>query len=171
MIEALTAVEENALSVFIREWPSVFGFPTILFLHTLGLAMVAGVSIAIDLWILRGATAGAPLNLLGLTRTMWLGFGINLVSGVALLIAYPAKALTNGVFYLKMALVLLGVYVAVRINREIAARGGSAGAVLAMSIDMRRWAIASLAIWAAATITGRLLAYTYNVLFAYELRQ
>jgi hypothetical protein len=170
MTELLTAVEESALSVFIREFPSVFGFPTILFLHTLGLAMVAGVSIAIDLWILRGATAGAPLRLLGLTRTMWLGFGVNLLSGLALLLAYPAKALTNGVFYLKMALVLLGVYVAVRINREIAARG-SGGAVLAMSIDMRRWAIVSLAIWAAATVTGRLLAYTYNVLFAYELLQ
>jgi len=167
MTELLTAVEENALSVFIREWPSVFGFPTILFLHTLGLAMVAGVSIAIDLWILRGATAGAPLRLLGLTRTMWLGFGINLLSGLALLLAYPAKALTNWVFYLKMALVLLGVYVAVRINREIAARGG-VGPVLA-SLDLRRWAVVSLAIWAAATVTGRLLAYTYNVLFAYEL--
>ena len=168
MIEALTAVEESALSVFIREWPSVFGFPTILFLHTLGLAMVAGVSIAIDLWILRGATAGARLRLLGLTRTMWLGFGINLLSGLALLLAYPAKALTNWVFYLKMGLVLLGVYVAVRINREIATRDGDAS-VLAASFDLRRWAVASLAIWAAATVTGRLLAYTYDVLFTYEL--
>jgi hypothetical protein len=169
MIELLTAVEDSALSVFIREWPSVFGFPTILFLHTLGLAMVAGTSIAIDLWILRGAKAGAPLHLLGLTRTMWLGFGINLISGLALLLAYPAKALTNSVFYLKMALVLLGVYVAVRINREIAARGGVA--VLTGTFDARRWAAFSLCLWAAATVTGRLLAYTYNVLFAYELVQ
>jgi hypothetical protein len=168
MIDLLTFLESNELSVFIREFPSVFGFPTILFLHTLGLAMVAGVSIAIDLWILRGATAGAPLNLLGLTRTMWLGFGVNLVSGIALLLAYPAKALTNGVFYLKMALVLAALYVAVRINRAIAARGG-AGAVLTMAFDARRWAVVSLLLWAAATVTGRLLAYTYNVLFAYEL--
>ena len=187
MIDLLTFLEGNELSVFIREFPSVFGFPTILFLHTLGLAMVAGVSIAIDLWILRGATAGAPLHLLGLTRTMWLGFGINLISGVALLLAYPAKALTNWVFYLKMALVLTAVYVAVRINREIAARGGGrklhpafaalppsmagAGAVLSVGFDARRWAIVSLLLWAAATVTGRLLAYTYNVLFAYELLQ
>ena len=170
MIELLTAVEESALSVFIREWPSVFGFPTILFLHTLGLAMVAGTSIAIDLWILRGATAGAPLNLLGLTRTMWAGFGINLISGLALLLAYPAKALTNWVFYLKMGLVLLGVYVAARINREIAARGGIS-AVLTMGFDARRWAVVSLLLWAAATVTGRLLAYTHNVLFTYELVQ
>jgi len=168
MVDLLTSLENNELSVFIREFPSVFGFPTILFLHTLGLAMVAGVSIAIDLWILRGATARAPLHLLGLTRTMWLGFGINLVSGLALLLAYPAKALTNGVFYLKMALVLLGVYVAVRINRTIAAAGDSGG-LLMMEFDARRWAIVSLLLWAAATVTGRLLAYTYNVLFAYEL--
>ena len=168
MVELLTYLEENALSVFIREFPSVFGFPTILFLHTLGLAMVAGVSIAIDFWILRGRAATAPLQLLGLTRAMWLGFGINLVSGLALLLAYPAKALTNGVFYLKMALVLLGVYVAVRINREIAAHAAP-GAVLSMRFDARRWAIVSLLLWAGATVTGRLLAYTYNVLFAYEL--
>jgi len=167
MIELLTLVENHEISVFIREFPSVFGFPTILFLHTLGLAMVAGVSIAIDLWILRGAPAGAPLQLLGLTRTMWFGFGINLLSGVALLLAYPAKALTNWVFYLKMALVLLAVYVAVRINRELALRGG--GAARASAFDARRWAVLSLMLWAAATVTGRLLAYTYNVLFAYEL--
>ena len=93
MIDLLTFLEGNALSVFIREFPSVFGFPTILFLHTLGLAMVAGVSIAIDLWVLRGGARSALPRMLGFTRTMWLGFGINLLSGIALLLAYPAKAL------------------------------------------------------------------------------
>jgi hypothetical protein len=38
-----------------------------------------------------------------------------------------------------------------------------------MGFDARRWAIVSLLLWAGATVTGRLLAYTYNVLFAYEL--
>lgn len=166
MIDALTFFENNSLSVFIREFPSVFGFPTILFLHTLGLAMVAGVSIAIDLWILRGRAPSAPLHLVGLSQIMWLGFGINLLSGVALLLAYPAKALTNGVFYFKMALVIVAVYVAVRINRELTV---PPPAKQAASIGTRRWAIASLLLWAGAIVTGRLLAYTYNVLFAYEL--
>jgi hypothetical protein len=169
MIDLLTFLEGNALSVFIREFPSVFGFPTILFLHTLGLAMVAGVSIAIDLWVLRGGTPSALPNMLGLTRTMWLGFGINLVSGVALLLAYPAKALTNGVFYLKMALVLLAVYIATSINRELSP-ARPAHAPVAVALDLRRWAFASLATWAAAIVTGRLLAYTHSVLFAYELQ-
>ena len=168
MIDLLTVLEGNALSVFIREFPSVFGFPTVLFMHTLGLAMVAGVSIAIDLMILRGAAASPPLHLVGLARTMWLGFGINLVSGVLLLLAYPAKALTNWVFYFKMALVLLAVYVAARINRELEPQG-STGAVVGITFDARRWAVVSLLLWAGAIVTGRLLAYTADVLFAYEL--
>jgi hypothetical protein len=168
MIDLLEALERNALSVWIREFPSVFGFPTILFLHTLGLAMVAGVSIAIDLWILRGPSLAAPPRIGGLARTMWLGFGINALSGVALLLAYPAKALTNWVFYFKMALVLLGVYVAARINRELLPSDG-ARAPFAGAIDARRWAAASLLVWAAAIVTGRLLAYTHSVLFASEL--
>ena len=165
MIDVLEALERNALSVWIREFPSVFGFPTILFLHTLGLAMVAGVSIAIDLWILRAGVPTTPPRLVGLARTMWLGFGINAISGVALLLAYPAKALTNWVFYLKMALVLLGVYVAARINRELVPRDAARPA-----FDARRLATASLFVWAAAIVTGRLLAYTHSVLFASELR-
>jgi hypothetical protein len=168
MIEVLDALENNALSVWIREFPSVFGFPTILFLHTLGLAMVAGVSIAIDLWILRGPGLTAPLRIVGLARTMWLGFGINALSGAALLLAYPAKALTNWVFYLKMALVLLGVFLAARINRELAP-GNGAGPARSSTFEARRWAVASLLVWAAAIITGRLLAYTHSVLFASEL--
>jgi amino acid transporter len=109
----------------------------------------------------------APLRIGGLTRTMWLGFGINALSGVALLLAYPAKALTNWVFYLKMALVLVGVYVAARIARELAPAGGAPA--LPGAFHARRWATASLLVWAAAIVTGRLLAYTHSVLFASEL--
>ena len=49
-------LEETPPSVWVREYPSLLGFPFILFLHTLGLAMLAGVSIAVDLWLLRAAT-------------------------------------------------------------------------------------------------------------------
>jgi hypothetical protein len=124
--------------------------------------MVAGVSIAIDLWILRAPAASTRLQIRGLAQTMWLGFGINLLSGLALLLAYPAKALTNWVFYFKMALVLVAVWVAARINRELQSPR-------TVGFDGRRWALASLLLWAGAIVTGRLLAYTAHVLFTYEL--
>ena len=53
LVNVLIWLERNDLSVWIRETPSVFAFPFILFLHTLGLAMLAGISVAIDVWLLR----------------------------------------------------------------------------------------------------------------------
>src|SRR5690606_2186296 len=40
----------------------------------------------------------------------WIGFTIALVSGVLLLLAYPTKALTDPVFYLKLALIAAALY-------------------------------------------------------------
>jgi hypothetical protein len=161
-------LEETAPSVWVREYPSLFGFPFILFLHTLGLAMLAGVSIAIDIWLLRARTLARTVHMTGLIRVMWLGFGINTVSGLALLIAYPAKALTNPVFYAKMLLVVVGMYAVARINRD-AFPHGNAIAGAAIGTLTKRWAAGSLLIWAGTIATGRLLAYTYNVLFATQM--
>jgi len=168
MQAVLEWLERNDLSVLIREGSSIFGFPTILFLHTLGLAMAAGSSIAVDLWILQRARVTMPISVDGLNKTMWVGFAINTVSGIALLLAYPAKALTNGVFYLKMGLVVLAVYIAARIHRGLLPTDGTRVAA-GVPPQARQWAWASLFCWMAAIVTGRLLAYTYKVLFAYQL--
>lgn len=168
MTSMLLWLEETWPSVLIREEPSLFGFPFILFLHTLGLGMLAGVSIAIAVWLLRERTLEHAARLTGLISVLWLGFGINAVSGLALLLAYPAKALTNPVFYAKLVLVAVGVYAIARINRELFP-GGRGGAGTAITVGAKRWAIVSLAVWAAAIFTGRLLAYTHSVLFASEL--
>jgi len=36
---------------------------------------------------------------------MWLGLWMNVLSGIALLLAYPTKTMTNPVFYLKLGLI------------------------------------------------------------------
>ncbi len=168
MTRALIWLEESWLSVLIREYPSILGFPFILFLHTLGLAMLAGTSVAIDVWVLRAREPARAPRIAGLVRVMWLGFGINTLSGLALLLAYPAKALTNPVFYAKMLLVVLGVYAVVRINREVFA-GAPVAPGTVVTLAAKRWAVGSILIWTATVFTGRLLAYTYHVLFAYQL--
>jgi hypothetical protein len=168
MAEFLTWLESTTLSVLIREHPSLLAFPLILFLHTLGLAMLAGVSVAIDLWLLRVATIERATSLRGLLATMWLGLGISTVSGLALLLAYPAKALTNEVFYTKLVLVALALIAATRINTAMFPNGGTAGGTL-VTPGVKRWAAVSLVFWAGAVLTGRLLACTHSVLMAYEL--
>ena len=52
-------------------------------------------------WLLAARTVPS-FDLVSVYRVMWLGFGVNALSGLVLLAAYPAKALTNWVFFLKL---------------------------------------------------------------------
>jgi len=165
MMALFVWIEQSALSVWVRESPSLLAFPFILFLHTLGLALLAGISVALDLWLLMGAARARRIATRGLFRAMWLGFAINALSGVVLLAAYPAKALTNWVFYTKMVLILLALLALEATRREVfdEARPGD---TIVVTSRARALAIASLAFWAGTILTGRLLAYTYVILLA-----
>jgi hypothetical protein len=166
MMSVLASFEQSGFSVWVRETPSLLGFPFILYLHTLGLAMLAGLSVGIDAWVL-GARAGLPTAMLhGVYRVMWLGFGINALSGFALLAAYPAKALTNWVFFVKLGLVAGALWVLELTKRELSAAG--AAGLDGASQRARRLAVLSLGLWAATILAGRLLAYTHSILLASE---
>jgi hypothetical protein len=153
-------LEATALSTWIRESTSVWAFPAILSLHTIGMGFAAGMSGAIDLRILGFAPSVPLLELRRFLPVMWMGFWVNAASGVLLLIAYPTKAFTNPVFYLKLsfiALALLGiramgpsVFANPTLDRTPAPR------------KCRLLAIASLFCWTGAITAGRLLAYTYR---------
>jgi hypothetical protein len=157
----LASVEQWPLGVWLRESPSLWAFPLVLFLHTLGLAMLAGISVALDFWILAARTWPRHAALAGLHRFMWLGFGINAASGIALLLAYPAKALTNWLFFVKLALVFGAVLVLERM-RTVAEPTGPA------TSRARTLALVSLLLWAGIILAGRLLAYTYSILLVSE---
>ena len=98
-------LEATSLSTWIRESTSVFAFPTILSMHTIGMGFVAGLNAAVALRILGFAPSVPLLEMRRFFPVMWAGFWINAVSGVLLLIGYPTKAFTNPVFYVKMSFI------------------------------------------------------------------
>ena len=158
-MEILIWLEQSGLGVWVRESPSIFAFPGILVFHTIGMAFLMGSSVAIDLRLL-GLSPSLPLPAMEkFFPVMWCGFWINAVSGVGLLIAYPVKAFTNPVFYLKLTLVLLAVVI-IRLIQSQVLRNPSLGAHPA-PMQVKLMAITSLAIWIGVTTSGRLLAYTY----------
>lgn len=163
----LNTIEQTALSTWLRESESVFGLYFILVIHTIGLALVVGGNVVIDLRLL-GVVPKTPLApLKQLYPIMWAGFGINAISGTLLLIAYPTKQLTNPVFYLKLTLIGLAIWVMVRIkNRVFDDSNLSQDAMIAAG---RTLAKTSLLLWVGAITAGRLLAYTYLYL-QYGLR-
>lgn len=79
------AVESSALSRWMREAPILWAFPFILILHTWGLAFVVGANVAIDVRVLGLARAVPALALDRYFTIMWVGFWIDAMSGVALL--------------------------------------------------------------------------------------
>jgi hypothetical protein len=163
-VTVLAWIEATRLSVWIRESQSVWVFPFILILHTVGLAFLVGVNVAFDVRLL-GVARGIPLKAIdGLLRLMWWGFWVNAGSGMLLLAAYPTKALTNPVFFAKLGLIAVGMAIVTwfrsRVRRD---PGLGAGPI---PVRLRVAAAASLLVWGAAITTGRLLAYTHTRLMA-----
>ena len=161
-------LESTSISVWVREAPTLWAFPFILFLHTLGLGILVGLSVAMNLAVLGFAPGvrAAPMRLF--YPVMWLGFWINAVSGFLLLLAYPAKALTNPVFYAKLILIFWAVINLQWLYTELFV--SSAQKYLEdASLRVRRVAMLTLALWFGSIFAGRFLAYTHNVLMASEL--
>jgi hypothetical protein len=138
-----------------RESTSLFAFPGILAVHTIGLAFIAGLNVALDLRLLGVASRIPTTTFERFLPMMWLGLWLNILSGVALLIGYPTKALTNPVFYLKLACIAAALVILSRVRRRLSGEP-------VPSRELKMLAAASLACWAGAVVAGRLLAYTYS---------
>ncbi|MEO6377499.1 MAG: hypothetical protein ABIO37_05680 [Caulobacteraceae bacterium] len=153
-------LEATALSTWIRETQSILGFQAIVVLHTLGMGLLAGTSAAIDLRIL-GAARRIPLPAMeGFFPVFWTGLAINVFSGVLLLIAYPTKAMTNPLFYLKLTLIGLAVWAVLAIRARVLR--GPLGGEVDQPARAKFLAALSLALWVGAITAGRLLAYTHT---------
>jgi hypothetical protein len=151
-------VEQTALSVWLRESPSFLAFPTVLILHTVGMAFLFGTSVVMSLRILGMAPEIPVPAIARFSHVLWAGFWVNVLSGVALLIATPAKALTNWVFYLKLAFIALALLNAWALHAHLHDPGLDGKPV---STNGKLLAVTSIVFWIGAVVTGRLLAYTY----------
>jgi len=86
---------------------SIWIFPTLEILHFIGLAMVIGGIGLLDLRMLGAVKALSPAALHRLLPMVFIGFGINLVTGVLFFLSDPVGYGTNPSFRFKMLLVLL----------------------------------------------------------------
>jgi hypothetical protein len=156
-MEFLTALENSGFGTWVRESPSPWAYPSVLFLHTVGLSFLVGLNVVIDLRLLGWARRLPLAPLEGFYRVMWPGFWLNAVSGTALLIANATTKATNPAFYFKMGFITLAMIILARIRRSVfhGAQPGNGD----VPRSARLLATASLACWAGAITAGRLLAY------------
>jgi hypothetical protein len=156
-MDFLQWVEQTALATWVRESSSLWAYPTILFLHTMGMATIVGLNAGIDFRIL-GVAKQIPLApMIRFYPLMWFGFLINALSGTALLIADASTKLANPVFYIKLIFIAL----ALTNLRLLQKRVLQDPLVDKKSLpgNAKLLAVTSLIFWVAATTAGRLMAY------------
>jgi hypothetical protein len=155
-MEMLAALETSAFSTWLRESPSIWAYPTVLTLHTVGLAVLVGANWMVDLRVLGFAPA-IPASLLARAfPAMWAGFWLNAISGAVLFAGDPTTKGTTDVFMWKLVLVAFGVVLMIALKRKLYGQDlGPDGA----GVRLKAIAVASLLIWVAAIATGRWMAY------------
>jgi hypothetical protein len=158
MTAFLSSIEGSAFSSWLRESGSIWAYPTVLTLHTIGLGVLVGGHWVLSLRLL-GQGRDVPLGTFaGLFKYMWAGFWINLITGVMLLAADATTKATQTVFFVKLALVVGGVMLLVAMRRTVYPRGVPADAAVVTPAG-RRLAWSSIAIGCVAIVAGRLMAY------------
>lgn len=122
------------------------------------MAFVVGINIALAL---RLVGVAPKLSLIGFQRFLplhWYAVILIVVSGLALLLAYPAKALTNPVFYLKLSALTIGLLLTWILQKQFRQ------SQTPNNQYVFGWTM--LTCWVVTIGAGRFLAYTHSVLLA-----
>lgn len=151
-------LEGSALAVWTRESPSIWAYPTVLTLHTVGLGVLVGANAVIDFRLLGFAPRLPILSLAPLYRFMWAGFIINALTGVMLFATNATTKARQPVFYIKLLLIALALVVTASIRRTVERDAAFDDAAPAAPRG-RRLAALSLVLWTGVVTAGRLMAY------------
>ena len=148
-------LQDLPLSMWIAGSESLLSFPLVLFLHSVGMGLSGGSAFIV---CMRLVGIGRPLPVSSLRvffKIFWGGFFLNLVTGSIL---FAAHATTTGyipMYYLKLALIAVGMVLSVPI-RSFVDGEGSDGVIPS---GVKGLATLSLIVWSAVITTGRLIAY------------
>jgi hypothetical protein len=154
MSDLLAQLEASGLGTWVRESPSLWAYPAILTLHSVGLGIVVGASVIIDLKLLGRARALSMADLSGLLPVIWTAFAVNALTGVLLFIADATRKSAQPVFFVKLACIVLALFVLLRTRSMMVAPGAARDDATHTVL-----AVCSLTLWLGAIAAGRLMAY------------
>jgi hypothetical protein len=149
-------------SVFIQEH-NTWAIPLIQSIHIVGIAMVMGSVLMIDLRILGWAGMDQTLRQTArrfgpwLTGALWL----LLATGILMVIGEPVRELVTFSFWLKMALVAVGSVVAAIFQAALRRHEQRWEDSLVHRPSIKGLAILTFLIWAGIIVLGRLIAYDH----------
>ena len=142
-------------SIWMSESDSLWSYPLILFLHSVGMGMTAGAAFVVGLRLIG---VGSPLPVSSIRfmfRVFWAGFFLNLVTGSMLFAAAASKDGHLVIYYTKLALIAVGMIVSVPVRRFV----DSDASDQIIPPRIKALASMSLIIWIGVITAGRVVAY------------
>jgi len=160
-MDFLLKIEESGFSQWVKGADSLFAFPGILLLHTIGMGLVVGINAMFDFRILGFAPSVKLQAFSRFFPVMWIGFWINAITGTILLAVNATKLTANPDFYVKLAFIALAVTNVFMLKKEVLLGQSKDGVkdAIPLSTKAKVLALTSLFFWLGAITSGRLLAY------------
>lgn len=139
---------------------TLWAYPLLETLHTMGMALLIGALGLINLRVLGYKPQLPMLGTRDLLPLAWAGFAVNALSGTLLFVSDPVYFWESYTFRIKLTLIVLAGINAYLLGRGVFREARTTGRDVVPSKAMRWVAGSSLAFWMGAIIAGRLLAYT-----------
>ena len=150
-------LESTSVAIWVGE--SLWGYPIMLGLHAVGLAIVVGIFVMRDLRLI-GCFEGIQYESLDSLRKLgWTGFVINAISGCFLFTSQATTFISSTPFLLKISMIFIAAILAAVIQNRMRDEASSWDGAGAAGGSIRVLATASIAMWMGAIIAGRLTAY------------
>ncbi len=160
ILDFCTWLESTSMALLMRE--SLWGFPIVVTLHIMGMALSVGTLTWFDLRLLGVGFTGAPISQVFRRLMPWafVGFGVMALTGALLFSAFATKAYWNNYFWVKMSAIALagvnaGAYHLIT-ERTIAAWDAAARPPLGARVA----GLTSILLWTVVILMGRMLSYT-----------
>lgn len=150
-------LETTRIALWVGE--SLWGYPIMLSLHVVGLAIIVGIFVMRDLRLLGLFEGVSYAGLAGLVKIGWIGFIVNALSGAALFSSQATMFVESTPFLLKIASIFLAVIVAAFIQNRSRDKAAAWDAGEKPDTTVRIAAAVSLTLWISAIVSGRLIAY------------
>ncbi len=150
-------LEGTQVALWVGE--SLWAYPFLLSLHAVGLAVVVGIVVMLDLRLLGSFKGLDVASFLPVMRFAWIGFVVNAVSGAFLFTSQATTFVSSVPFLLKIGMIFVGAILAAVIQHRLRGVRDGTDNDFANSGATKLIAGVSLATWIGAIVTGRLIAY------------
>ena len=149
-------LEATSLAIWVKE---SWGWPLALTFHAFGSAIMVGFSFIMGLRLIGLFRTIPPSALMRLIPIIWVCLAVQFVSGVLLWLTKPGRYLSDGLFDIKMAFVILGLFMTLQFQKTIRAEAGGWDSTGVISQRGLQFVALTAFAWGGVLVMGRLTAY------------